>query len=187
MPCSHCPHCRAHAVQSSLVLPEAPTLHTAKDARLAFYLRFGQAYDAARAQRLRPRQALMTANPWLTASQCAAYLKRARELRLVQSAPRAESRPPQLVLEATPPAPGAGRGRAKVAAWTPEQSAGVWCGDDLDLTLENAKLTGRPVTVAQLQRNHPERLTDAQARAVLDWAVVAGGCTRADDGESVHP
>lgn len=170
------------------------------DVNASFYREFGLAYDRARQLRLRPRQALLTANPWMTASQCNTYLKRARERGLVNAPARGTARTPApVVITPTTPAPttpapqrprngvsGQPR-RQAVAGWTPEQSGDVWFHEQLETKLRSAMQTGQPVTPEQLRSFYPGRLTDLQARAVLDYAVASGYAERAGDGIGVHP
>jgi hypothetical protein len=161
-----------------------------------FYREFGLAYDRARQLKVRPRLALTAANEWMSDSQCAAYLKRARALGLVQSAPRGQvagrsvvQRPaaPVPAPEATPGRPRRGRASTRALDWTPEQSGDVWFSPDVELRCANAQRTGQPVTVDDVRRHAPGRLSEAQARAVLDWAVASEYATRDRDGVSVHP
>jgi hypothetical protein len=159
------------------------TSTNAAGVNLTFYRQFGAAYDHARSLRLRPRQALLSANPWMTDSQCAAYLKRSRALGFVQSAPRQ----PPATPEAAPVRPRRGRVPVRALDWTPEQSGDVWFSPDVELRCANAQRTGQPVTVDDVRRHAPGRLSEAQARAVLDWAVASEYATRDSDGVSVHP
>lgn len=193
MPCNRCPHCRALANPAALKLDGPPSSSPTAGTDLAFYRSFGLAYDRARKLKVQPRTALMAANPWLTASQCTAYLKRARALGFVRSpgrrpAPVVRLTAPVIVREADAVAASAPRAtsrrsrRAGVAGWTPERSEAVWLDNGVQLRLINAERQGRPMTTGQLCDAYPERISEAQAQAVLDWAVAEGLAARDGDG-----
>lgn len=196
MICPRCPHCRALSNPAALTLSGPPSSSPTAGTDLAFYREFGLAYDRARELRIQPRTALLAANPWMTASQCSAYLKRARGLGLVQAAARRQVAPipvrsaplPVEQQEDPTPAPRAtgrrGR-RTRVAGWTPEQSDAVFFHEDVQRRLENADLTGRPMTAEQVRATAPGKLTDGQAQAVLDYAVACGYVVRSEDGAGV--
>ena len=205
MPCTRCPHCRALSNPAALTLSGPPQHTSTAGANLEFYREFGLAYGRARQLRLRPRQSLMAANPWMTASQCSTYLKRARELGMIQVPTRGRAdrqmtppvTTPAPTAEVTTPTPtpqrpvaGRGKGRARRALdWTPEQSGDVFFHEDVELRMENQRLRGQLFGPDELQRAYAEsggKLTDAQARAVLDWAVASGYAAREPDGVSVR-
>lgn len=182
MPCAHCSHCQALSAGVTLTLPAPPAWTNEAGANAPFYRAFAAAYDHARAMGLRPRVALREANPWLTDSQCTSYLARARSLGLVQSKGRA---PRKATRQRTPD-----RAKRGGLDWTPEQSQTVWFPGEMDtpmdLVHDNAARTGRPITAAQVRQAAPQRLTEQQAQAVLDWAVAEGWARWADDGSGVH-
>lgn len=199
MPCTRCPHCRALANPAALRLDGPPSSSPTAGTDLAFYRSFGLAYDRARELKVQPRTALMAANPWMTASQCTAYLKRARALGMVQTprrqqataAPVFQLTAPTVVREADAVAVSAPRAtskrsrRAGVTGWTPEQSDAVFFNEDVQRRFTNSDRTGRPVTAEQVRAAYPERISEAQAQATLDWALAAGYVVRADGEDGV--
>lgn len=188
MPCNRCPHCRALANPAALKLDGPPSSSPTAGTDLAFYRSFGLAYDRARELRVQPRTALMAANPWLTASQCTAYLKRARALGFVQSPGRRPATPaPVVVREAdavavSAPRATSRRSRRTAMTWTPEQSVEVWLDQAVSLRFLNAGLRGIPVTVETVRAYYPGKISEAQAQAFLDWTVGMGLAERMDDG-----
>jgi hypothetical protein len=199
MSCSQCPHCRALANPAALTLSRQPTSSPQTGSDLEFYREFGLAYDRARTLRLRPRQALTAANPWLSDSQCTAYLKRARAYGFVQSAPRrdvgrtpaptpAPVREAVAIPEAAPAVPRRGKRGGRLQALTGEQCRAVFYSGEpnMDLLLDNAGV-GVPVTAEKLCRAHTAKLTEREAMDVLQWAVNSGAWEWSVPGESILP
>jgi hypothetical protein len=179
MSCDLCPHCRALSDPAAFRLPGPPSSSPQTGTDVAFYRSFALAHEQARQRNLRPRQALMAANDWLTASQCAAYLKRARALGLVQAPLRT----------AEPPAPAPRRRNTqRTVDWTPARSEEVWFSEDdaTDLLMRQASKMGTPITVATLRATSPTRMTPGQAQAVLTWAVAEGQAEWLPDGDGVR-
>ncbi len=84
MPCKECPHCRAIAERAALRLTQPPG-HRGSQPNLLFYRRFATVYDLAAQRSGQPQKLLRDVNPWLTASRCSDYLKRAREYGYVRT------------------------------------------------------------------------------------------------------
>jgi hypothetical protein len=191
MSCSQCPHCRALANPAALTLPRRPASSPQTGSDLEFYREFGLAYDRARTLRLRPRQALTAANPWLTDSQCTAYLKRARAYGFVQTAPRRDhgrrAPVPSPAVDVSTVQPSRGRSRGgRLQTLTGEQCGNILYAESLELVLDNAS-AGVPVTADKLRRNFDGKLSDREAADVLQWAVNSGAWQWSAEGESILP
>jgi hypothetical protein len=195
MACTHCPqHCPRPDISAALLLDGPPSTGSTPDMNVGWYRTFAVAYEAARAARLRPRQALMAANPWMSASQCSTYLKRARGYGLVSTPVRSDTgRGVPAVVNVQPPAPVASTprrtrrsGRLQVQTLTSEQCNSILYGDSLELVLLNA-MKGVPVTADKLCRNFDGKLSDREAADVLRWAVNSGAWQWSAEGESILP
>lgn len=194
MSCDYCHHCQALADPATFVLPDRPGHSTAAGANTPFYRAFGGAYDHARRNGLRPRTAIMGANPWMTEAQYSAYLKRARAMALVSSGPRASgvstaerrTAPPAVRVEAAPRHGRSARTRGRrTAGPTPEQCEEIWLHRDVIRRMRNCELKGTPLTVELLCQAAPGKLTEAQAQAVLEFAVATGMAAWVPDGTGV--
>jgi hypothetical protein len=162
MSCSECPHCKINASRSALRLAGPPGNYGSAGIDMAFYMSFGRAYDRARALGPQPMRQLRDVNPWLTASQCKSYLKRARALGQVQASGRTRV---TAVDGATP-------GKAK------HPLAGT--------ALEDAWQLGYPIARQALLRfvcGGDEKATDA----LLEDLVAHGGIRTGDDVQAPQP
>jgi hypothetical protein len=163
MPCSECPHCRVNASRRSLRLNGPPGNHGAAGVDMAFYMAFGRAYDRARTLDPQPMKLLRDVNPWLTASQCRSYLKRARALGQVQT-------------------PGRLRRTASTVAATASAPDGTAADILSDPWIQAAVDLGVPVTrsrvAAAISRHDPDTvlaaLRDSGWTERPDGALVAG-------------
>jgi hypothetical protein len=204
MACTHCPqHCPRPDISPALILDGPPSRESTPDVNLVWYRTFAMAYEAARTARLRPRQALMAANPWMSASQCSTYLKRARGYGLVSAparsdagrsvtsttaAPAAPTREAPAGKPATAPHRGRRSGRLQVQTLTGEQCAAILYAETegMELLLDNAS-AGKPVTAEKLRHNYDGKLSDREATDVLRWAVSDGAWQWSVEGESILP
>lgn len=169
-----------------------------------WYASFGRAYDVARGARLQPRAAIREANPWMMASQYATYLRRARDLGLVQSAGRntVQQWPAEEVkAPAPPPVRASGRRvRGRIELDTPEPAedttAELQRRDDEFLRqqrrrwqrgLAELKAKGEPVTPEAAVGIGCELVRDVeQAAELLDLMVERGRADRVDGGVLLH-
>lgn len=176
MTCSHCPHCKAIAARSSLRLPDPPSNRGRAGMDFGFYTAFGRAYDRARALGPQPMRRLQDVNPWLTASQCRSYLKRARTLGVVES-------PSRDVPTVEPPAPvrpgSRRRGRRGQAAQVTQVTELDPDMDLLSVVSDDAVWTnwdrkGQPVTAAQVVAAASVKLSESAAQGLIDRAIRDG-------------
>lgn len=208
MACTHCPqHCPPRDVTEALRLDGPPSSAPVEGVNLRFYREFAMAYSAARTARLRPRQALTAANPWMSATQCSAYLKRARELGFIATPARVDAGRRR----GSVPAP-AGDGRVAGRTTDPDgeeeaprrpvassrrprrgNGSRVVDGEEVQALLAhysiipmlwNAALMGHAVTTTTVRGK--TGCTEPMARAVL-LRLAANGMGELDDGALVVP
>lgn len=170
MPCSKCPHCQLAGQRRQMLLPDPPRNRGAAGPDVAFYTAFGHAYDTARAVFPQPMRELRQVNPWLSASQCREYLRRARAMGVVQTPVRRTG--VQDAPDGAAAGQVAGGSGALVTTADPPPDDLLQLADDL--AVSNWTATGRLVTLSQVRTAVPGKRTDTELRALMDRAVADG-------------